>query len=174
MKSRAPSEKIKHIDLLLLDADGVLTDGSIIYSDDGSETKIFNVKDGLGLKLVREAGVKVGIVTARKSKALSHRCKDLGIQYLFDGVQDKAKMLARIVDQTGVHADITAYIGDDLPDLSLMRQVGLSIAVSDAHKMVREEADWITSAAGGCGAAREVCEALLTARGIWEKMTARF
>ena len=146
MKSRAPSEKLKHIQLLLLDADGVLTDGSIIYSDNGSEIKIFNVKDGLGLKLVREAGVKVGIVTSRKSKALCHRCKDLGIQYLFDGVQNKAKVLARIVDQTGVDADNTAYIGDDLPDVSLMRQVGLSIAVSDAHKMVREKADWITSA----------------------------
>jgi 3-deoxy-D-manno-octulosonate 8-phosphate phosphatase (KDO 8-P phosphatase) len=174
MKSPPPSENLKHIHLLLLDVDGVLTDGGIIYNDDGSETKIFNAKDGLGLRLVMEAGIKVGIVTGRKSKALYHRCADLGIQYLFDGVQDKAEMLEKIVDQTGVVSTNTAYMGDDLPDLSLMKKVGLSITVADAHKIVREKADWITSSAGGRGAVREVCEALLIARGLWEKITARF
>lgn len=174
MKRLPPSEELKHIHLLLLDVDGVLTDGGIIYSDDGSEIKIFNAKDGLGLRLVIQAGIKAGIVTGRKSKALYHRCRDLGIQYLFDGVQDKAEILAKIVDQTGVPGVKTAYMGDDLPDLPLMRKVGLSIAVADAHEIVLKNADWITSAAGGCGAVREVCEALLTARGIWEKMTARF
>ena len=174
MKRHPTSQELKQIKLLLLDVDGVLTDGGIIYGDDGSEIKVFNVKDGLGLRLAMEAGIKVGIVTGRKSKALDHRCRDLGIQYLFDGVQNKAAILTKIVDQTGVDSTNTAFMGDDLPDLALMKEVGLSIAVADAHEIVRQNAHWVTSAAGGCGAVREVCEGLLTARGIWENITTRF
>ncbi len=174
MKNPVLLEKLKCIELLLLDVDGVLTDGGIIYNDDGSETKMFNVKDGLGLKLVMKAGIKVGIVTGRKSAALDHRCRDLGIRYTFEGIQDKAKILEKIAKQTGVAPEHTAYIGDDLPDLSLMRWVKLSIAVADAHQTVLENADWTTSAAGGCGAVREVCEVLLKTRGIWDKITANF
>jgi 3-deoxy-D-manno-octulosonate 8-phosphate phosphatase (KDO 8-P phosphatase) len=174
MKNPVLPEKLMCIQLLLLDVDGVLTDGAIVYSQDGSETKIFNVKDGLGLKLAMEGGIKVGIVTGRKSPALDHRCRDLGIRYLFAGVQDKAKILEKIVEQTGVAPEHTAYIGDDLPDLSLMRHVGLSIAVADAHKTVLENADWTTSAAGGNGAVREVCEALLKAQAKWEKLIDQF
>ena len=174
MKNSVLSEKLKSIQLLLLDVDGVLTDGAIIYSHDGSETKNFNVKDGLGLKLAMEAGIKVGIVTGRKSPALDHRCRDLGIRYSFEGIQDKAKILDKIAEQTGVAPEQTAFIGDDLPDLSLMRRVGLSIAVADADTTVLRNADWTTSAAGGCGAVREVCEALLKARGEWEKLIDQF
>jgi len=154
--------------------DGVLTDGAIIYSHDGSETKIFNVKDGLGLKLAMAADIKVGIVTGRKSPALDHRCRDLGIRYLFGGIQNKSKILEKITEQTGVAPEHTAFIGDDLPDLSLMRRVGLSIAVADAHKSVLENADWTTTAAGGNGAVREVCEALLKAQGKWKKLIDQF
>jgi 3-deoxy-D-manno-octulosonate 8-phosphate phosphatase (KDO 8-P phosphatase) len=170
MKNPVLSEKLKSIQLLLLDVDGVLTDGTIIYSHDGSETKNFNVKDGLGLKLAMEAGIKVGVVTGRKSPALDHRCRDLGIRYSYVGIQDKAKILEKIAAQTGVVPEHMAYIGDDLPDLSLMRRVGLSIAVADAHEIVLKKADWTTSAAGGCGAVREVCEALLQAQEKWEKL----
>ena len=174
MINAAKLDKLKYIQLLLLDVDGVLTDGSILFHDDGSESKIFNVKDGLGLKLIMKTGVKVGIVTGRKSQALHHRCSDLGIRYIFEGVRDKAKMLEKIIELTEVAADRTAYIGDDLPDLSLMRRVGLSIAVADAHELVRRKADWTTSAAGGGGAVREVCETMLKARGLWDKITAQF
>jgi len=174
MKNSELSEKLKSIQLLLLDVDGVLTDGAIIYGHDGSEIKIFNVKDGLGLKLAMTAGIKVGIVTGRKSPALDHRCRDLGIQYSFKGIQDKAKILAKIAKQTGVAPEQTAYIGDDLPDLPLMRRVGLSVAVADASETVLQNADWTTSATGGCGAVREVCEALLKARGEWEKLIDQF
>ena len=174
MKNSVLLQKLKSIELLLLDVDGVLTDGAIIYSDDGSQTKIFNVKDGLGLKLVMDAGIKVGVVTGRKSMALDHRCRDLGIRYVFEGIQDKAKILEIIAEQTGVAPEHTAYIGDDLPDLSLMRRLKLSITVADGHKTVLENADWTTSAAGGCGAVREVCEALLKARGKWEKLIDQF
>ena len=163
-------EKLKDIQLLLLDVDGVLTDGSIIYSDQDSETKVFNVKDGFGLKLVMAAGIKVGLVTGRTSRALHHRCRDLGIRFIYDGVQQKAPLLDRIISETGVGAADTAFIGDDLPDLPLMRRVGLSIAVADAHEMVRDYSDWITSAPGGRGAVREVCDALLKARGDWDKL----
>ena len=174
MNTSTLPEKLKDIQLLLLDVDGVLTDGSIIYSDEDSETKVFNVKDGFGLKLVMAAGIKVGLVTGRTSKALHRRCRDLGIRYIYDGVQQKAQLLDKIVTEIGVGADNTAFIGDDLPDLPLMRCIGLPIAVADAHEMVREYSDWITSAPGGQGAVREVCDALLKARGGWEKLMEQF
>ena len=173
MKSIAP-EKLKNIQLLLLDVDGVLTDGRIIYDDAGSQTKEFNVRDGLGLKLVMAAGIKVGIVTGRKSEALQHRCRDLGIQYLYDGVRQKDQLLEKIIEQTGADPDHMAFVGDDLPDLGLMRRIGLPIAVADAHELVKSYAGWITSAAGGSGAVREVCEALLKAREVWKKIMAEF
>ncbi len=173
MRSAVP-KKLSQIRLLLLDVDGVLTDGSLIYNGTGSEIKIFNVKDGLGLRLLMEAGIKVGIVTGRKSKALQDRCTDLGIPYLFAGVGDKAAMLATISAQTGVAPENAAFVGDDLPDLALMQRVGLAIAVANAHRRVRNCAHWVTSAAGGDGAVREICEALLMAQGLWEKVTARF
>ena len=174
MKDIAPLEKLKHIQLLLLDVDGVLTDGSIIYNDEGSETKIFNARDGFGLKLVMQAGIKVGIVTGRSSNALRHRCDNLGIRYLFDGIADKAIILEKIAAQTGVDLENAAFVGDDLPDLPIMKSAGLSIAVADAHEIVRQRADWTTQARGGHGAVREVCEALLKAQGLWDQIVTRY
>ena len=174
MKNTPPLKKLKHTQLLLLDVDGVLTDGSIIYNDEGSETKIFNARDGFGLKLVMSVGIEVGLVTGRSSKALRHRCANLGIDHLFDGVGDKAKMLEKIVAQTGIGPEHAAFVGDDLPDLPLMKRVGLSIAVADAHEIVRQKADWTTQAPGGHGSVREVCEALLTAQGLWDEIIARY
>ena len=126
----ALSEKLKCIQLLLLDVDGVLTDGNIIFNDDGSESKRFNVKDGLGLKLVMKTGVEVGIITGRKSKALNHRCCDLGIRLLLEGVQDKTKAFDKILEQTGIAADQTAFIGDDLPDLSTHEENSYLVVVA--------------------------------------------
>ena len=163
-------EKLNSTKLLLLDVDGVLTDGSIIYSDETSESKVFNAKDGLGLKLIMKAGIKVGLVTGRTSKALHRRCRDLGIEYLYDGVRHKAELLDEIAARTNVKAANTAFIGDDLPDIPIMKRVGLSIAVADAHETVRERSDWTTGAAGGRGAVREVCDALLKAQGKWEEI----
>ena len=174
MKNTPPLKKLKHIQLLLLDVDGVLTDGSIHYHDDGSETKIFNARDGFGLKLVMQAGIKVGIVTGRSSDALRHRCDNLGIRYLFDGIADKAIMLEQIAAQTGIGPELAAFVGDDLPDLPIMNGAGLSIAVADAHEIVRQKADWTTQAPGGHGAVREVCEALLTAQGLWQEIVDRY
>ena len=174
MKTKSWPKKLMEIQMLLLDVDGVLTDGSIIYSDEGSETKVFNVKDGFGLKLAMQAGIKVGLVTGRTSKALHHRCRDLGIEMVYDGVQQKAELLDQIVLKTGVSADNMAFIGDDLPDIPIMKHVGLAIAVADAHERVRWHADWTTSTAGGRGAVREVCDALLEACGKWDELMGKY
>jgi len=166
--------KLKHTKLLLLDVDGVLTDGSIIYNDNGAETKIFNAKDGLGIRLLMEAGIKVGIVTGRTSKALYHRCTNLGISLIFDGVHEKTSVLEIISKQTGLLTEEIAFVGDDLLDLPLLRRVGLSIAVADAHKTVIENVDMVTSKKGGDGAVREICEAILKAQGFWNKILERY
>jgi len=166
--------KLRKIKLLILDVDGVLTDGGIIYDDKGSETKVFNVKDGLGIRLLMEAGIHLGIVTGRRSNALYCRCKDLGINLIYDGVENKIDVLDALLHQTGVSAEEVAFIGDDLPDLSLMKIIGFSIAVKDAHKMILDNADMVTSAKGGHGAVRETCEAILKAQGLWEDILERF
>jgi len=166
--------KLKKIKLLLLDVDGVLTDGGIIYNDNGDETKIFNAKDGIGIRLLMEAGIKLGIVTGRRSNALYRRCGDLGIDLIYDGVGNKTEVLDELLEKTGVLAEEVAFIGDDLPDLGLMKMIGLSIAVKDAHNMILDKADMTTSAKGGHGAVREVCEAILKAKSLWQDILERF
>ena len=166
--------KLKKIKLLLLDVDGVLTDGSIIYNDSGEEIKVFNVKDGLGIRLLMESGIKVCIITGRESSALKHRCKNLGIDLFFQGVKDKGSLLDLVFKQTGVTSDETAFIGDDLLDLSIMNMIGTPIAVSDAHDSVIQKASIVTTAKGGKGAVREISEAILRAKGLWEKILKRY
>ena len=165
---------LKNIEILLLDVDGVLTDGSIIYNDNASETKVFNAKDGLGIRLLLDAGIQVGIITGRHSKALRHRCRNLGIDLIFEAVSDKTDALKDILKRTKKTVEQTAFIGDDLPDLKLMKKVGFSIAVADAHTLLREHAGMVTSAKGGEGAVREACEAILKAKGLWDKILERF
>ena len=164
------ANKLKHIELLLLDVDGVLTDGRIIYNDQGMQTQEFNARDGLGIKLLMKAGIAVAVVTGRSSRALQHRCRNLGITDIYDGVTDKRALLQDIQNRFGLAADRMAFAGDDLPDLRIMARVGLAIAVADAHAAVRQKADWVTSAGGGDGAVREICEAILQAKGVWEKI----
>jgi 3-deoxy-D-manno-octulosonate 8-phosphate phosphatase (KDO 8-P phosphatase) len=158
------------IKLLLLDVDGVLTTGQIIYSGDNLETKIFNVKDGLGIRLLQSAGIAVGIVTGRTSEALLTRCRDLGISIIYDGVKEKGEILDLILAATGCRKNEVAFVGDDLPDISLMKRVGVSIAVADAHDAVKNTADLVTNHAGGMGAVREVCEMILDAKQLLEKI----
>ena len=162
--------KLKNIKALFLDVDGVLTDGSIIYSDSGSETKVFNVRDGLGIRLLIKSGIKVGIVTGRKSDALLRRCENLGIDLIFDGITDKASALDTILDRTGTKSKEIAYMGDDIVDIPLMKRVGVSIAVADAHEIVIKTADLVTAAKGGAGAVREVCELVLKAHHRWQSV----
>jgi len=168
------TDKLKYIKLLLLDVDGVLTDGTIIYNDLKVETKNFNVKDGLGIKLLMNAGIQVCIVTGRGSQALHHRCRDIGISHIFENLKDKAEILCRIVKLTGISSENTAFVGDDLPDLALMKRVAVSFAVADAHETVRKHADMVTMAKGGRGAVREICEIILKAGKHWEKAVESF
>ena len=167
-------ERLKAIRLLLLDVDGVLTDGGIIYDDNGCQTKVFNSRDGLGLRLVMDAGIGVGIVTGRSGQALRHRCENLGIRLIFDGVADKAALVDEIAGQTGIAPEAMAFVGDDLPDLPIMNRVGLAVAVADAHLTVRAKAHRVTEAGGGKGAVREICEEILKAQGKWAEIEERF
>lgn len=165
--------RLKTISLLLLDVDGVLTSGSVIYNDAGQETQVFNVRDGLGIRMLMEAGIKVGIVTGRRSMALAHRCSNLGIRIVKAGVTDKAAALATILYETGVAAAAVAFVGDDLPDLPIMRRVGIPIAVGDAHDLVQQAAVLTLRSTGGHGAVRELSERILKARGEWESLVDR-
>jgi len=166
--------KLKQVKVLLIDVDGVLTDGGIIYDNDGVETKVFNVRDGLGIKLLLKAGIVVGIVTGRASNALHHRCKDLGIDLIFDGVSNKGAILEDVLEVTGVRSEQIAFVGDDLPDLPLLKRVGVSIAAGDAQETVVNNVDMVTDSNGGAGVVREVSEAILKAQGLWEGIIEHF
>ncbi|MFP4225337.1 MAG: KdsC family phosphatase [Desulfobacterales bacterium] len=163
-------KRFKSIQLLLLDVDGVLTDGAITYAEDQTETKVFNVKDGLGIKMLHQSGIRTGIVTGRSSAALLRRCRELGIQMIYDNIKDKGAVFDRISQETGLPASAIAFMGDDLPDLPMFKKAGLAIAVADAHSMVCEQADIITEKCGGRGAVREVCEMLLKSKGLWDPL----
>lgn len=165
--------RLTQISLLLLDVDGVLTTGQVIYDDAGQQIKVFDVRDGLGIRLLEEAGIQVGIITGRRSMALVHRCRNLGITLLKDGIGDKAAALAAVLRETGIPAAATAFVGDDLPDLPAMRRVGVPIAVGDAHPLVKQVAAITTRAPGGQGAVREIAERILIARGEWETLIGR-
>nr|WP_319392802.1 HAD-IIIA family hydrolase [uncultured Desulfobacter sp.] len=166
--------QLAEIQMLLLDVDGVLTDGSITYTDTGEQIKSFNAKDGLGIRLLMDAGIHVGIVTARVSGALRHRCENLGITLVFDGIHDKAKALSDISASTQISTTQMAFMGDDLIDLPAMTRAGFALTVADAPAEVKSRADMITDLPGGKGAVRQACEAILKAKGLWEKSISRF
>jgi 3-deoxy-D-manno-octulosonate 8-phosphate phosphatase (KDO 8-P phosphatase) len=172
-ESDMSKDRLKQIKMVLLDVDGVLTSGDIIYSDSGEQIKIFNVKDGVGIRLLKEAGIAVGIITGRKGRALHHRCANLGIDLIFDGIRRKDQALEAVVAHTGIDAEAMAYVGDDLPDLPAMKRVGLSVAVADAHEILRQKAHITTRARGGKGAVREISEAILKAQGLWDDLIGR-
>ncbi|MBW1681134.1 MAG: HAD-IIIA family hydrolase [Deltaproteobacteria bacterium] len=153
--------------ILFLDVDGVLTDGRVYYTDEGSEIKAFHVRDGLGLKLLMRAGVAVVIVTGRDSQAVVRRARELGIEGVYQGVSDKGALCRRLLREKGLRGDEAACIGDDLPDLEIFREVGLRIAVADAAEEVRQAAHLVTERKGGHGAVREACEWLLRSTGKW-------
>src|SRR5215475_1460115 len=163
--------RARQIKLLLLDCDGVLTDGGLHYTFDGKHVlegaKVFHIHDGLGLKLAREAGLKLGIISGRVSPALTARSRELQIEHLRQGVDDKLYVYEQIKTAEGFADDRIAYIGDDLPDLPLMRRVGLAIAVADAVDEIRECAHFVTNKPGGRGAAREAIELILKAQDKW-------
>jgi 3-deoxy-D-manno-octulosonate 8-phosphate phosphatase (KDO 8-P phosphatase) len=162
--------KLAQVKALVLDVDGVLTKGEIVYDGEGRESKIFSVRDGLGLRLLMQNGFAVGVVTGRMGPALAARMKNLQIRHVWDNVSNKAAVLPDLVQALGCSPQNMAFVGDDLPDLPLMGLVGLPIAVADAHPQVLAAASIVTAAPGGSGAVREVCEAILSAHGLWEKI----
>ncbi len=159
------NEKAAKIRLLLLDVDGVLTDRKIYFTDTGHEYKAFNLHDGLGIKLLIRSGVEVGIVTSRQSSIVQKRMQELGVKYVYQGQSDKNIALEHITQTLKLSLSQVAYAGDDLPDLPVIRKVGLGIAVADATKFVRHHADYCTQLVGGQGAVREICELIMQSQG---------
>jgi 3-deoxy-D-manno-octulosonate 8-phosphate phosphatase (KDO 8-P phosphatase) len=157
--------RAKKVQLLLLDVDGVLTDGTIIYTHDGGESKGFNTQDGFGLRILQDAGVAVGLITARTSAAVARRASDLGFAHLYQGRSDKGAVYSEILEKTGLGPEQTGYMGDDLLDLPLLVKVGCSFAPANAVAEVRQRVHYTTEQAGGHGAVREVCDLILEARG---------
>lgn len=163
-----PDETIaRGIRCILSDVDGVMTDGRIIYDSAGTETKQFHVRDGLGIKLWLQAGFPFGIITARNSPMVQRRADELGISHVSQGSGDKLARAQEILPQLNCDLSSVCYIGDDLPDIGLMRQVGLSVAPADAAMDARNTADWVLSSNGGQGAVRETIERLLRAKCLW-------
>jgi 3-deoxy-D-manno-octulosonate 8-phosphate phosphatase (KDO 8-P phosphatase) len=172
--NREPNARARDIKLLALDVDGVLSDGRVIYASDGSELKAFNIKDGLGIKLLQRAGITVAIITGRRSAVVGRRAAELGITHLLEGREDKLCALRELSVSLGLGLAECAYMGDDLPDLSAVRAAGLGLTVADAAAEVRAAADWCSDATGGAGAVREACEWLLRQRGAWPDVIAEF
>ena len=152
------------IRLLVLDVDGVLTDGTLRYGANGETEKLFQVRDGHGIKALARAGVTIAVISGRDSAAVARRCADLGIGELQQGVEDKAVAFDQLIARLGIAASACAAIGDDTPDVPLLERVGLAIAVADAHADARRIAHRRTRLPGGRGAVREICDALLAAR----------
>src|SRR3990172_8018881 len=157
--------KAGQVRLAVFDVDGVMTDGTILLGDNGAEFKTFNVHDGLGLVMLQQAEIDVAIISSRNSRAVEKRMLDLGIKHVLQGITDKAQALTELMQKLGIEDKATAYVGDDLVDLPAMSRAGLAIAVASARPEVLARADWITTAPGGHGGVREVCEMLLEAQG---------
>lgn len=157
--------KAKDIKLLLLDVDGVLTDGSLIYSHEGKESKAFNTQDGFGLRILQDAGVEVGIITARSSEALERRGRDLKISHLYQGASNKLEAYQEITKKTGLKPFEISYMGDDWLDMVLLKRVGLAVAPANAVLEVKEMVHYTTEQSGGHGAVRELCDLILESKG---------
>lgn len=159
------ASKAAQIQLVIFDVDGVLTDGRLYLGNDGNEYKAFHIRDGHGIKMLLDAGVEVAIISGRRAASVERRMTDLGIRHAYLGVQDKLAAFDSLLVRLGLTAEQVAFVGDDLIDLPVMARVGLAIAVRDADPFVRQHAHWQTPSRGGRGAARDVCELLLEARG---------
>lgn len=166
--------RARDIKLVVFDVDGVLTDGGLILGESGNEYKIFHVRDGQGLVMLRESGCLVAVITARSSKIVAERMAALGIEHVFQGQNNKGEALIKLMNDLGISRQHAAYVGDDILDLPAMRLAGIAIAVADAHPVVQENADWVTSAGGGRGAAREVCEMIMQAQGTLQPLLQRY
>lgn len=160
-------DRARHVRLLVLDVDGVMTDGQLYFQADGQEIKAFSTQDGTGIKLLRQAGLEVALITGRESSMVSRRAAALGIEHVIQGREDKLDVLKALLAELDLTFEQVAYCGDDLPDLAPIKCVGLGISVPNAPAYIREHADWVTTRHGGFGAVREICDALLELQGHW-------
>ncbi|MBK9596555.1 MAG: phenylphosphate carboxylase subunit delta [Rhodocyclales bacterium] len=166
-------EKAKDIKLVILDVDGVMTDGRIIIDDNGLEQRNFDIKDGFGVVALQMTGVDVAIITSKKSGAVRHRAEELKIKHFHEGIKKKTEPYEVMLKEMNITDAQVAYVGDDLVDLSMMKRVGLPIAVADAVKEVKDAAEYVTQARGGYGAVREAAELILKAQGKWDKILSK-
>lgn len=159
------AQRAANVKMLVLDVDGVMTDGHIYYSNTGDEIKAFNIKDGLGIKLLQKAGVKVAIITGRQSQIVTRRAAELSIEEIVQGREDKREALIEVCERNGLTLDDCAYMGDDLPDLGAIVGAGLGMTVADGCAAALDAADWVSHKNGGQGAVREACEFIIACRG---------
>jgi 3-deoxy-D-manno-octulosonate 8-phosphate phosphatase (KDO 8-P phosphatase) len=162
------------IELVVFDVDGVLTDGTLFVGDDGQEYKAFHSRDGFGIKLLKDSGVQIGVITARSSQVVKHRMENLGVEHVYQGRLEKLPAFEELVASLGLGLEQTAYVGDDVIDLPVLRRAGLAIAVQDAHPLAKQHAHWQTPHGGGRGAARDVCELILEARGTLDAQLSKY
>jgi 3-deoxy-D-manno-octulosonate 8-phosphate phosphatase (KDO 8-P phosphatase) len=167
-------QRAARVKLLLMDCDGVLTDGRITPVESGDELKSFHTRDGHGLVMLHRAGLRSGIISGRTSSLVVRRAADLGIGFVRQGALDKLKVFEELLAETGVEASETAFVGDDVVDIPLMRRSGLAIAVADAGPDTRAAAHYVTELPGGFGAVREVCELILKAQERWDELMRRY
>jgi 3-deoxy-D-manno-octulosonate 8-phosphate phosphatase (KDO 8-P phosphatase) len=157
-------ERASRIRLLLLDVDGVLTDGKLYFDQSGNELKSFNTRDGMGIKALQRCGIEVAVITGRKSAAVEQRMSQLGVQHVYQGREDKLNAFLDLLNKTGLDAQQVCFAGDDWIDIPVLLRVGLAVSVADAEDLVREKAHWITTRKGGDGAVREICNLILSAQ----------
>ncbi len=166
--------KLLRIRLLLLDVDGVLTDGRIIIDDDGRESKFFDVRDGHGIKMLLRFGIDVAFMTGRSSRVVEHRARELGVAEVHQGVWDKLACYEEILARRGLIDEEVAFVGDDIVDIPVLRRVGFSATVADAEEEVKAIADYVAVNKGGRGAVREICKSILEVQGYWAQVGARY
>lgn len=167
-------ERAMPIKLAIFDVDGVMTDGRLYFGDDGQEFKAFHSLDGHGLKMLKQSGVDLAIITGRSSQVVTHRARNLGIDIVYQGVADKGAAFQTLLAQLHLHAAETAYMGDDVVDLPVMLHCGLALTVPEAPEVVRHAAHWTSTRAGGKGAVRDACDMLMQAQGTYTQLLAHY
>ena len=168
------TSRAKLIRLMAFDVDGVMTDGGLYFSDSGEEFKRFNSQDGHGVKMLRASGIDIALITGRTSQCVTARARNLGIEHVYQGVENKLEAMVDLLNKLKLPRDAAAYMGDDVVDLTVMRHVGMAITVPDAPIQVRERSHYITQRNGGYGAVREACEMIMAAQGSLEKQLAPY
>ncbi len=165
-------ERAARVQLMIFDVDGVLTDGRLYFNAAGESLKAFHALDGQGIKLLKQAGIPSAIITSRSSEIVTTRARELGIEFVYQGVKAKSQAFTELLSRTGLTAEQSGYMGDDWPDLPVMQQVNFAAAPANAHVAVSAQAHWVTQASGGAGAVREICDLILRAQHRYDALLA--